>query len=186
MSNNVAIVIVAAIVVIGAIVAISLMARRRASARLHDQFGPEYDHVVREAGDRRQAERELAKRDKRVKRLTIRPLAPSERSRYVELWHAQQARFVDNPEAAVTDADHLVEEVMRVRGYPVGEFEQNAADISVDHPMVVEEYRAGHDIAVRHHQGQATTEDLRNAMLHYRRLFEDLLRDGGTLSQARG
>ena len=185
MDNNVAIVIVAAIVVIGAIAAVSLMARRRASDRLHDRFGPEYDRMVREEGDRQRAERELRQREKRVRKLTIRPLGPSERSRYVELWHAQQARFVDNPEAAVSDADHLVEEVMRVRGYPVGEFEQNAADISVDHPMVVDEYRAGHDIAVRHRRGQATTEDLRSAMLHYRRLFEDLLRDGGTLSDAR-
>jgi hypothetical protein len=186
MSNNVAIIVVAAIIVIGAIVVVSLLARRRTSARLHDQFGPEYDRTVREAGSRHRAERELAARDKRVKGLTIRPLAPSERSRYVELWQSQQARFVDNPESAVSDADHLVEEVMRVRGYPVGEFDQNAADISVDHPLVVEEYRAGHDIAVRHRQGKASTEDLRNAMLHYRRLFEDLLRDGGTLSEARG
>src|SRR5947207_5950239 len=95
MGNNVAIIIVAAIVVIGAIFAVSLMARRRTSRHLHDQFGPEYDHMVQEVGDRGRAERELVKRDKRVKRLTIRPLAPSERSRYVELWHAQQARFVD-------------------------------------------------------------------------------------------
>jgi hypothetical protein len=161
------------------------MARRRTSARLQDQFGPEYDRTVRERGDRRKAERELAERDHRVRKLTIRSLAPTERSRYVELWHAQQERFVDNPQSAVSDADHLVEEVMRVRGYPVGEFEQNAADISVDHPLVVEEYRAGHDIAVRQRQGRASTEDLRNAMLHYRRLFEDLLRDGAGLSEAR-
>jgi hypothetical protein len=187
MTNNVALVVVAAIVVIGAIVVVSMLARRRTSAHLRDQFGPEYDRTVRDMGDRSRAERELAARDHRVKRLAIRPLAPAERSRYVELWHAQQERFVDNPEAAVSDADRLVEEVMRVRGYPVGEFDQNAADISVDHPLVVEEYRAGHDIAERHRQGRASTEDLRNAMLHYRKLFEDLLQDGGaTLQGARG
>ena len=186
MSNTMAIVIVAAIVVIGAIVIVSFMARERRSAKLKDHFGPEYDRTLRDAHNRREAERDLVEREKRVKRLTLRPLAPGEKSRYADLWHAQQARFVDNPEGAVSDADHLVEEVMRVRGYPVGEFEQNAADISVDHPLVVEEYRAGHDIAVRHRRGQATTEDLRNAMLHYRRLFEDLLQDGPTLSEARG
>jgi len=185
MSNNMALMVVAAVIVLGAIVIVSLMARRRHSAHLRDQFGPEYDRTVHEKGSRRRAERELSARDHRVKQLSIRPLAPSERSRYTELWHAQQARFVDNPEAAVTDADHLVEEVMRVRGYPVGEFEQNAADISVDHPQVVEEYRAGHDIAVRHRDGRASTEDLRHAMLHYRRLFEDLLREGPALSEAR-
>jgi len=187
MTNNVALVVVAAIVVIGAIVVINMMARRRQSAHLRDQFGPEYDRAVRDMGDQSRAERELAARDQRVKKLSIRPLAPAERSRYTELWHAQQERFVDNPEAAVSDADRLVEEVMRVRGYPVGEFQQNAADISVDHPLVVEEYRAGHDIAERHRQGRASTEDLRNAMLHYRKLFEDLLHEGGaSLQGARG
>jgi hypothetical protein len=188
MDTSVALIVVAAIVVVGAVVIAGMLATaRRRSTHLKDQFGPEYDRTVRETGDRRHAERELLERDRRVKKLPIRPLAPGEKSRYSELWHAQQARFVDNPESAVNDADHLVEEVMRVRGYPVADFERNAADISVDHPHVVEEYRAGHEIAVRHKNGQATTEDLRNAMLHYRRLFEDLLQDGGVAeSYARG
>lgn len=188
MDTSVALIVVAAIVVVGAVVIAGMLATsRRRSMQLKDHFGPEYDRAVRETGDRRHAERELRERDRRVKKLPIRPLAPGEKSRYSELWHAQQARFVDNPESAVNDADHLVEEVMRVRGYPVGDFEHNAADISVDHPHVVEEYRAGHEITVRHKNGQATTEDLRNAMLHYRRLFEDLLQDGGTTeSYARG
>jgi hypothetical protein len=186
MSNNMVVVIIAALVIVGAIVIVSVLSRQRRTHRLKDHFGPEYDRTVREAHNRTRAERDLAAREKRVKKFTIRPLASSEKSRYADLWHAQQARFVDNPESAVSDADHLVEEVMRVRGYPIGDFDQNAADISVDHPLVVEEYRAGHDITMRHRRGQATTEDLRNAMLHYRRLFEDLLQDGPTLSEARG
>ena len=180
MNTSTALIVVAVIVVIGALVVTMMVTSRRRTTHLRDQFGPEYDHALHERGDRRHAEKELVERERRVKKLPIRPLAPGEKSRYSELWHAQQARFVDNPESAVADADHLVEEVMRVRGYPVSDFERNAADISVDHPQVVEEYRAGHEIAVRHKRGQATTEDLRNAMLHYRRLFEDLLQDGGS------
>ena len=181
-----AVIIVAAIVMVAAVVIASLYARQRRSTQLKRHYGPEYDRTLRESGDRQLAERVLTERDQRMKKLTLRPLAPNEKSRYSELWHAQQARFVDNPESAVADADHLVEEVMRIRGYPIGEFDQNAADISVDHPLVVAEYRAGHEIAVRHKNGQATTEDLRNAMLHYRKLFEDLLLDSPMESFARG
>src|SRR5206468_11604706 len=120
-------------------------------------------------------EAELAAREKRVRKLEIRGLEPGEQSRFAEAWQKTQARFVDEPSQAVRDADGLVKEVMQARGYPVGDFDQRAADVSVDHPNVVTHYRAAHDIVSRNNQGQATTEDLRQAMIHYRSLFEELL-----------
>jgi hypothetical protein len=151
--------------------------RQRRTVELHRRFGPEYDRVMRETGTRKKAEVELENRAKRVEQLAIRPLPPERRERFSERWHEQQSRFVDEPKAAVEEADHLVEEVMRERGYPVGEFEQRAADISVTHPRVVQNYRAAHDIATRERSGQATTDDLRRAMILYRDLFMDLLDD---------
>jgi hypothetical protein len=151
--------------------------RQRRTVELHRRFGPEYDRVMRETGTRKKAEVELENREKRVERLAIRPLPPERRERFNERWRQQQTRFVDEPKAAVEEADHLVEEVMRERGYPVGEFDQRAADISVTHPRVVENYRAAHDIAARERSGQATTDDLRRAMILYRDLFMDLLEE---------
>ena len=147
---------------------------RRRSETLRDRFGPEYDHEVNEQG-RRRGESELRRRAKRVDSLDIRALPSTDRSRYRQRWNDQQAHFVDDPEAAVGEADVLINEVMELRGYPVGDFEQRVADVSVDHPDVVMNYRAAREIAQHHAQGKATTEDLRQAMVHYRALFRDLL-----------
>jgi len=130
---------------------------------------------VKEVGGRRYAEAELKERTERVEGLNIRPLAAGDRARFVELWRRVQARFVDGPGGAVTEADQLLRDVMSTRGYPVTDFEQRAADISVDHPLVMENYRTAHAIAIRQTQGRANTEDLRQAMIHYRTLFEELV-----------
>ena len=175
MSQTTAILLILGLVVVLAIA--WMISRRRHSKELRAHFGPEYDRLVHEKGTPKSAEAELDQRAKRVKKLLIKPLPKDESVRYAQLWEAQQARFVDEPKAAVVEADHLVEEVMKERGYPVGEFEQRAADISVDHPQVVEKYRAAHDIAVREQRDQASTEDLRNAMIYYRDLFRVLLED---------
>lgn len=170
-----AMVSVMALLVVGAIAWWYL--RQRRSGELRSRFGPEYDHVMHEHGSRRVAEKELHDREKRIQRLSIRPLTPGERSHYAELWKMEQARFVDDPHEAIRKADRLVEEVMKLRGYPVSDFDQRAADVSVDHPHLVENYRSGHDVAQRNERGEADTEDLRNAMISYRSLFEDLLED---------
>ncbi len=156
------------------IVAFVLMQKRRTD-ELRTKFGPEYERLVHERGDARHAESELAQRVDRVKQLQIKPIAPEQRNRFVDAWRSDQARFVDDPKGAVVEADRLVADLMQVRGYPVGDFEQRAADVSVDHPHVVQNYRVAHDIAVREQRGEASTEDLRVAMVHYRALFADLL-----------
>jgi hypothetical protein len=152
-----------------------IVMRRRRSQNLSEQFGPEYKHVVKQYGDPRKAEAELAAREKRVRKLEIRALAPEEQNRFAEAWRGTQTRFVDEPSKAVSEADGLIKEVMQTRGYPVGDFDQRTADISVDHPNVATNYRAGRAIAERNSKGEATTEDLRQAMVHYRSLFEELL-----------
>ena len=152
-----------------------LFYQRRQSEHLRSQFGPEYEREVEEKGSRRKAEAELAEREKRVKKLDIRPIEPAARDGFMRRWTEVQARFVDHPPAAVAEADDLLAEVMRTRGYPVSDFEQRAGDMSVDHPQVVTHYRAGHDIAVRHERGEADTEELRQAMIHYRALFDELV-----------
>ena len=166
--------IIAIVVAVVAVVAIAVIASNRKSERLKGRFGPEYERTVQETGSRMRAEARLGKLEKRVEGFNIRPLAPSDRLRFTESWRLVQARFVDDPRGALTEADRLVQEVMNIRGYPVTDFEQRAADLSVDHPLVVEHYRAGHEIAVRHAQGRASTEDMRVAMIHYRTLFDDL------------
>lgn len=167
-----------ALVIIGLIVVIAvafLVARKRRSDHLRARFGPEYDRVVKQEGGVRRAEGVLEFREKRRDKFVIRDLTPADKVRYEANWEEVQGRFVDDPAGAVAVADQLVGDVMRARGYPVGEFEQNAADISVDYPVVVDNYRAAHSIAVRHGRGQATTEDLRRAMVHYRTLFQELV-----------
>lgn len=149
--------------------------RRRSSTKLKKRFGPEYENVVTQTGDRTVAEEELRRREHRVEKFHIKPLPEEARARYADEWRAVQSEFVDRPDMAVASADDLVERVMEVRGYPMADFEQRAADVSVDHPSVVENYRAGHALAVRAQRGTATTEDLRQAMVHYRALFEDLV-----------
>ena len=164
-----------AVIVVAGITA-SIFLRKRRSERLRTQFGgSEYDRTVKEDGNRRHAEAELKERTARVESLNIRPLAPGDRARFVESWRRAEARFVDGPGGAVTEADQLLGDVMATRGYPVSDFEQRAADISVDHPLVLVNYRTAHEIALRQTNGQANTEDLRQAMIHYRTLFEELV-----------
>jgi len=175
MDTQTAVVIVFAVLVLGGLTWMAM--NRRRTRGLKDRFAPEYEQEVREHGSRHPAEAELSRRAKRVDKLPLRPIPPVERTRYAELWNQQQARFVDDPPGAVGAADHLVEEVMEKRGYPVGDFDQRAADISVDHPRVVENYRTAHDIANRADRGSVQTEDLRRAMICYRALFDELLDD---------
>jgi hypothetical protein len=178
MDASLVIVLIVALVVLAAVA--WLVTQRRRSAQLHERFGPEYDRTVRQAGDRRRAEDELAAREQRVKQLEIRPLQAEERARFADRWRTVQGQFVDEPAGAVQEADRLVAEVMRARGYPVEAFEQRVADISVDHPQVVEHYRAAHATALRQERGDASTEDLRQALVHYRALFADLLETEAT------
>ena len=176
--------IVVAIVLMAAVpIGIVLSLRKRRTERLRTQFGgAEYGRAVTEGGSRRHAEAVLDKRAVRVERLHIRPLAPGDRARFVESWGRVQARFVDGPGGAVTDADQLLGDVMSTRGYPVIDFEQRVADISTDHPLVLDNYRVAHHTAVRQTKGLASTEDLRQAMIHYRTLFEELIREPAVVS----
>ena len=151
------------------------MLRERRTAQLKEGFGPEYERTVRETGDRRDAEARLTERRERREELDVRPLSPAARDRYAERWRKVQADFVDEPAGAVAEADALVQEVMHERGYPMDDFEAQAELVSVDHADVVHHYREGHDIHERYGRGDASTEDLRQAMKHYRALFEDLL-----------
>ena len=172
-SQIVIVLIVIAAVVIAALV--YMLARKRRSQNLREQFGPEYDRVVRKEGDVHKGERLLEFREKHRKSLNIRPLSAEEHARYSARWSEVQSQFVDDPSGAVARADTLITEVMQARGYPTTDFTQRAADISVDHPVVVENYRAAQDIAQRRSRGQGSTEDLRQAMVHYRALFTELL-----------
>ena len=169
-------IILAVVALLVAGIAILFSIRKRETERLRTQFGgAEYNRAVKEGGSRQKAEAVLDKRADRVESFHIQPLGPGDRARFVESWRGVQARFVDGPGGALTEADQLLRDVMSTRGYPVSDFEQRAADISVDHPLVLEHYRSAHEIAVRQTQGQASTEDLRQAMIHYRALFEELV-----------
>jgi len=165
------------VIAIAAIVIAGLMAWKvQRSRQIKSKFGPEYDHVVQERGSVSQAEKELEYRSTRVSKFQIHPLTAEESERFASRWRAAQERFVDDPRGAVADADKLLHEAMRARGYPVGDdFDQRAGDISVNYPLVVEHYRAAHAICVRDSRDPVSTEDLRSAMKHYRALFEDLL-----------
>jgi hypothetical protein len=164
-------------VVILALVAVGvwLYSRKRQSERLIQRFGPEYGRTVDELGSRTKAESELRERENRVKNLDIVSLAPEEAARFSQAWKTLQGRFVDNPKGVLIEADQLVRELMQLRGYPMGDFERRAADISVDHPAVVDHYRAAQAIAMRDRRGEADTEELRRAVVHYRALFDELL-----------
>src|SRR5438477_10077320 len=168
------IVAVIALAILVAVVGFVLIRKRR-SQMLRERFGPEYDRVVKKEGGVHPGEDVLQFRAKRREKLQIRSLSSASRSDFANRWTTVQAQFVDDPKNAVVGADQLVSEVMKVRGYPVGDFEQRVADISVDHPRVVENYRAAVAIARRSGRGEASTEDLRQAMVHYRALFEELL-----------
>jgi len=165
-----------AILVLVALAAVGVMiiAQRR-TRDLSEKFGPEYDRTVKSMRDRGKAEADLNTRIERVEELRIQPLSAADRSRFEQSWQADQARFVDDPRAAVKEADRLVTDLMQTRGYPMADFGQRASDVSVNHPQVVSDYRAAHDIAERDAKGQANTEELRKAMVHYRALFRELL-----------
>src|SRR5215472_17475869 len=167
MDTKTLIAILIAIVAIVIIVAALLYDRRRRSERLQQKFGPEYDRLVLQHGDPHRAETILSEREKRVSHLKLHTLPSAEQQRYLEQWTFIQKQFVDDPRGAVIAADHLVTDVMSARGYPMNEFNQRADDLSVDHPITVRNYRTGHDIVLRHSQGQASTEDLRRAMVHF-------------------
>jgi hypothetical protein len=167
------------ILIVGLILAVAvalwMYIQKKRTQDLRSKFGPEYDRAIGEHRDRSHAESELAERAKRVAKFHIRPLKPDDRVRFIEQWRREQSLFVDDPRAAVNHAHTLLQEVMQQRGYPVGDFDQNAADLSVDHPRVVENYRIAHEISLREGEGPGSTEELRRAMVSYRALFEDLL-----------
>jgi hypothetical protein len=169
-----------AVIVVAVVVFLILafvIARKQRTAKLRKHFGTEYDRAVRDVGAQR-ADAVLLEREKRVEKFQIHELPADQREQFVSDWRIVQSRFVDDPQGAVAEADVLVNRLMLARGYPMSDFEQRAADISVTHPRVVENYRAARIIALRHAQGQANTEDLRNAMIYYRSLFEELLQTG--------
>lgn len=180
MDTSTSIILVLAVLVILAIAAaVWFYMQNQQTNRLRSKFGPEYNRAVRSEGDAKHAEEVLHERQKRVEKLNIKALSASARENFAQAWEQEQARFVDEPSTAVDNADRLVQRVMKARGYPVSDFEQRVADVSVDHPVVVENYRVAHDIAARGQNKQVSTEELREAMIHYRALFADLLNDGG-------
>ena len=168
-------IILAAVVALGLVAIGAWFYRRKQSHNLQERFGPEYGRTLSELGGRTKGESELKAREKRVERLDILPLAPPEAARFTEAWRALQSRFIDNPKGVVVEAEQLVRELMEKRGYPMGDFERRAGDISVDHPDVVANYRSAQAIAVRDQRGSADTEELRKAVVHYRALFDELL-----------
>jgi uncharacterized protein YneF (UPF0154 family) len=169
------IIVVVGVVIVGVILGL-VFSRRNRSTQLHEKFGPEYDRTVQTMGGEKKAQTELNERQKHVGTLDIRPLSVSEHDRYLAEWTAVQSKFVDEPGQAIVDADRLIMEVMQIRGYPVSDFEQRAADISVNYPSLVTNYRGARAIANKNKQQQANTEELRQAMIYYRSLFEELLK----------
>jgi hypothetical protein len=171
-------ILIAASVVVGialVVVAAGLVRSRKKTRRLQQHFGSEYERLVSETGGQKAAEKELTARERKRDKLDIVPLTPAAQSDFTTRWHEVQTGFVDNPATAVGVADRLVTEVMRTRGYPVDDFDQRAADISVDHPQVVENYRTAHGIHLSQQDGDVSTEQQREAFVHYRALFEELL-----------
>lgn len=181
--NTQTLAMLAVVVLVVIAIAAWLWNQKKQSQRLEQRFGPEYARTVDELGSRDKAEAELRTREKRVRKLDIAPLEPADAARFGQEWKALQGRFVDNPKGVLVDADRLVRELMLKRGYPMGDFERRAADISVDHPAVVEHYRAAQAIALRDRRGEADTEELRQAVVHYRALFDDLLEVGQPAAQ---
>jgi len=171
------IIVAVVLVVIGGLLGV-IFSRRKRSERFHEHFGTEYDRTVEAMGDEKKAQAALDERQKHVEALDIRPLSADEGERYLADWKAVQSKFVDEPGQAIVDGDRLIMEVMQVRGYPVSDFEQRAADISVNYPALVSNYRAAREIAIKNEQHQADTEELRQAMIYYRSLFEELLKTG--------
>jgi hypothetical protein len=183
MDPKVILVAIAVILVVAVLAWLHVRKRRSRTAGLRQRIGREYERAVQEHGSERKAEGKLTDREKRVEKLSIRDLDPMECDRFLKQWESVQTRFVDSPKGAVTEADDLVSSLMKTRGYPVSDFDQRAADISVDHPRVVENYGSAHAIAMRIGKDQGTTEDLRTAMIHYRSLFEELVQVPMTVKQ---
>lgn len=174
MDTRTVVVLVIVIAVI-AIAAAIIITRRRRSEHLRTHFGPEYDRTVRMQGNPAKAEAVLLEREQRVKKFSLRPLPSADRERYAAEWASVQRRFVDDPSTAVTQADRLVTTVMAARGYPMTDAEQREADISVTYPNLVQNYRSARELTQRHAAGESSTEDLRQAMVHFRSLFDELL-----------
>jgi hypothetical protein len=174
---NTTYIIIAVVLVLVIVVAVlwPIMVRRKRSERLHDDFGTEYDHTVETLGDEKKAQTELEERQKYVNALDIRSLSAGEREGYLADWTTVQSKFVDEPGQAIVDADRLIMEVMQLRAYPISDFEQRAADVSVSYPTLVSNYRAAREIALKNQEHQADTEELRQAMIYYRPLFDELL-----------
>jgi hypothetical protein len=178
MSTTELIAAIALVAILAVCLATFIFLRKRRTGRLRGEFGAaEYSHAVELGRNRRTGEADLAKRGARVESFDLQPLTSADQTRFEESWHRVQARFVDSPASAVVEADQLLRDVMSARGYPASDFEQLAADISVDHPTVIKNYRTAHEIAFRQTKGQASTEDLRQAMIHYRTLFGELARE---------
>jgi hypothetical protein len=175
MNNEMLMIIAIVVVAVALVVGLWLLVGRRRTAALRNRFGPEYDHVMRSARTPAEAERELQERQARVEGLAIRPLSREDADRFGASWRTVQARFVDEPRVAVMEADRLIVEVMRARGYPLDDPHRRLDDLSVDHAHVLNHYRSGREIVARHERGQATTEDLRQAMVHFRALFDELV-----------
>ena len=175
MSPTQVVVIVIVVLVIAALAAVAVVASRRRA--LKQRFGPEYDRAVAEQDNRTAAERELRERERRHAQLELTPLSPESRARYATAWEELQVRFVDSPADTVGDADELVSRLIAERGYPTGDFDEQIAHLSVEHARTLTHYRDAHEIRLRNERGEATTEDLRQALVHYRALFADLLGD---------
>lgn len=174
MSTTAVVLIIIAVIVVVAIVAWQLFRRER-TRKLRSRFGPEYDRTIEQYGEPAKAERDLETRERRMQKANIRSLLPAERETFSGRWQTLQARFVDDPEGTMRAADRLIVEIMTVRGYPMVDFDGRADDLSVDHPLVISHYRKAHDIAVKQEHGAATTEELRQAIVCYRELFDELL-----------
>lgn len=174
MTTATAVIIVIVAVLVVLTVGFALYRKER-SRKLRAHFGPEYDRTLRQYGSETKAEEALASRQKRMEKIQIRPLTNHQRDQFADQWHGIQSRFVDDPSESIRDADRLVMDVMAARGYPMADFDRRAEDISVDHPHVVSNYRKAHEIALTHKNGEASTEDLREALVCYRRLFDELL-----------
>jgi len=177
---------IVAIAVIALLIALAawFLLRRRSTQQLRSQFGPEYQRAIEESGGQREAEGRLHARAERVRQYHLQPLTPEDQQRYAAAWRRIQARFVDDPKGAADRADELLAQVMSAKGYPTDDYEQRLEDLSVDHAEAVQEYRSAHDVTERHARGDASTEDMRQAMIHYRVLFDELLGGSAPLKAA--
>jgi FtsZ-interacting cell division protein ZipA len=182
MNTSTIVIVIVVVVVIGIILGL-IFSRRKKTEQLQNKFGTEYDHTVERLGDDKKAQKELEDRQKHVESFKIRPLTEVEHERYLNDCAAVQSKFVDEPGQAIIDANHLIIEVMQLRNYPISDFDQRAADISVKYPSLVTNYRAAREIAIRNMENKADTEELRNAMIHYRSLFDELLKSDTTIKE---